>query len=132
MSYRHSLALLPGLVMAVSLFSCKKDNNSSAAIFYGKWKTSYGDTLTFAKQDGKNVIFYFRDFNPGPGVPGAIREYSYFAGTFKMKYVTGVNDPFSTIQTFKWVTPGRVFTVMNVEWFPYMSSISTFTFTKID
>lgn len=132
MSYRHLLVLLLGLVMIVSVFSCKKDNISSAAIFYGKWKTSYGDTITFARQDGKNVIYYFNDLNPGPGVPGAIREYAYFAGTFQMKYVVSVNDPFFAVKTFKWVTLGKVFTIMNVEWFPYMSSISTFTFTKID
>jgi len=113
--------------------SCRKDSTSREAIFYGKWKTSYGDTITFAPKDGKNIVFDFPDYSATSlgGVQTKVRQYAYTNGKLQLNDLPDIGSQFRTLHSFTWVQPGTVFTVQTTEWFIFMSALYTFTFTKI-
>lgn len=100
-------------------------------MFYGYWKTSYGDTIRFFRQGGRDVVTYDRAMNPSMPMRST-SEYNYaneklgikdgFAGPVQFRYFT----------TFVWLQPRKTFEVQGVEWFGFISSTSTkFTFTKL-
>jgi len=119
-------------LIAVLLFSCKKEKGVSSEIFLGKWKTSYGDTIAFSRVNGENIVSY--DLSMNPAMP-ANRDFEYSYRNGKL----GIKDGFSSsfngfryLQTFKWLDEGRSFEVQGAEWLLILSSTSVyFTFTKI-
>ncbi|HEX2630258.1 MAG TPA: hypothetical protein VHM26_14625, partial [Chitinophagaceae bacterium] len=62
---RFSFILTAALLIALS-FSCKKNSDSqgSNTLFYGKWKTSYNDTIEFTHENGKDYVIYDESMNP--------------------------------------------------------------------
>jgi hypothetical protein len=131
---KQILLLSCSLLIAVFIFSCKKDKDIATTTFLGKWKTSYGDTVVFARVNGQNIISYDRTMNPT--LPNRSNsEYTYKDNKLGIK--DGFVNPgsitgFRFFQSFKWLEEGRSFEIQGVEWFMFMSSTTTyFTFTKI-
>jgi hypothetical protein len=118
------------LLPLVIFFSCSKNNQPDNTILYGKWKTSYGDTILFAHENGIDVLTYKNSLNNALSVVSK-NDFSYQHNKLGIK--DGLNGPdYRFLQTFTWNQPGTSFTVQGVEWFLFMNSTNTyFTFTKI-
>lgn len=131
MSFRYSCILMPACIALIS-FSCSKDK-SGRDILLGKWKSSYGDTISFYKENGKNIVHYkVASYSPGPVPVGDFHEYSYENERLSIKDNAGSSEPFRELTTFTWTDKGNVFTVQGVQWFMFMSAtITYFKFTKI-
>lgn len=122
------------IITAVIIFafcSCKKVDSDNNALFYGKWKTSYGDTILFSNDGGKDMLRYNVSYSPA--VPGSgYYEFTYGNNKFGMKDELSIPPRFRFLQSFRWLETGRSFEVQGIEWFTFMSSTSTyFTITKI-
>ncbi len=113
------------------LFSCKKENNSDTSLFYGSWKTSYGDTIEFSRTGNKNILRY--DYSLNPALPTTTNhEYTYRSNKLGLKNGWNGLDNFYFFQSFRWVQRGQQFEVQGIDWFSFISSTQTyFTFTKI-
>lgn len=124
-------------LLTTFFFSCKKstDSNGSNTLFYGKWKTSYNDTIEFIHENGKDYVIY--DESMSPAVPfNSKKQFRYSLGKLHIEMPTGWPAPgvvdFRKLDSFNWIITGQSFGVQGVEWFLFMSSSSTyFTFTKI-
>ncbi|HEY6502492.1 MAG TPA: hypothetical protein VIZ28_00835 [Chitinophagaceae bacterium] len=126
-------SFLTGLLflLAFSFFSCSKEGDTTVGTFYGNWKTSYGDTIIFARVNGKNMVNYDQSMNPAMPMNGNF-EYTYRQDKLGIKDGLSGLASFRFYQTFRWLEEGRSFEVQGVEWFPFISSTGTwFTFTKI-
>jgi hypothetical protein len=118
-------------LIAIFIFSCKKDKETAESVFFGKWKASYGDTIEFRRVNGKNILNYDRSLNPTMPLTTGI-EYSYRDGKLGIKDGLASFGSYRVLQSFKWLDEGRSFEVQGVEWFVFLSSTGTyFTFTKI-
>jgi uncharacterized protein (DUF2147 family) len=119
------------LLIIAFTFSCKKDNGLNEEAFYGKWKTSYGDTISFVKENGKNILIYNVSLNAS--LPTNVKK-EFIYKNHKLGLKEGWNgDDFQVLQTFTWKKPGKSFEVQGIEWFGFLSSTQTyFTFTKIE
>ena len=118
------------LVVTVSTsISCQKEDASPSNSFYGQWKTSYEDTISFSRENGKNILTYNQSMNPNLQVDSK-KEFTYRDN--KLGILDGLNgNDFRMLQTFKWNRQGRSFEVQGVEWFLFVNSTNTyFTFTK--
>ncbi len=131
---RKSYFFLAGVFAAIVFLSCTKEE-SDKDIFYGHWKTSYGDTISFYNQNGTDILEYEIDaFSPGPPANDPIHEYLYKNNKLSIRDNVGASssEPFRELTSFKWANKGIEFKVQGVQWFPFMSStVTTFTFTKI-
>jgi hypothetical protein len=129
---RHLLLVLLGSTLLISSFSCKKEE-SDTNLFYGYWKASYGDTITFANQNGRNVLIYDVSGSPGGPEPGFTNdhEFDYSDGRFYIRQGIGTSNNFMEVPSFAWVKEGKEFTVEKREWLYFISSVGKFTFTKI-
>ncbi len=119
------------LICLAILFCCRKENRERSELFFGQWKTSYGDTILFSEINGKNILSYNVSLNAFLPVHTQ-KEFIYRNKKLGLK--TGVNVPgnFSFLETFKWHQTGKSFEVQGIEWFPFLSSTLTYyTFTKI-
>lgn len=122
------------LVPVILLVSCKKDKNEDnpeVSLFYGNWKASYGDTITFSRSNNKNILNYDVSMNPA-FAPRANNEFTY--KNEKLGIKDGYEGPgkFHFFPSFKWLQKGSVFEIQGMQWFLFLSSSSTyFTFTKI-
>lgn len=134
---QFSLLLATALLTALS-FSCKKNNDSTGTntLFYGKWKTSYNDTIEFTHENGKDYVIY--DESMSPAVPfNARKQFRYSMGKLDIEMPPGypgigMFPGYRTLNSFTWNNPGQSFTIQGVEWFMFLSSTTTyFTFTKI-
>jgi hypothetical protein len=119
------------LVTFISLLSCKKENTNDKSLFYGNWKTSYGDTITFSRTGNKNILNY--DYSLNTALPTKTNyEYSYRNNKLGIKNDFNGPGTFQFFESFRWLQQGQSFEVQGVEWFPFISSTLTyFTFTKI-
>lgn len=118
------------LFFSVILLSCKKDAAAENELLYGKWKTSYGDTITFARENRSNILTYDVSLNPTLPVDTKT-DFRYVNGKLEIKKYSGLAD-YSRLETFKWKSVGQSFEVQGLEWFTFISSTTTyFTFTKI-
>src|SRR6478735_2730670 len=75
------------IIGSIAISHCDKNNLSdNESILYGTWVkgNKTGDTLTFAKKDGKNMILYNMSNNPGFHAPNEL-EYSYLNGKLSIK-----------------------------------------------
>lgn len=119
------------IILLLCLFSCRKNNSEANAPFYGKWSTSYADTVSFYSSGDRSYISYDKSMSPSaPSV--TVEEFAFRNNKLSIK--NGLNGPgkFYTLNSFSWVNPGKVFRVQAVEWFNFISSTTTwFTFTKI-
>ncbi|MEI9945919.1 MAG: hypothetical protein WDN26_17070 [Chitinophagaceae bacterium] len=132
MNLRYIFTFSIGLALVFSLSLCTKENQTSASTFYGHWKTSYGDTITFSRENGKNIVEY--DQSMSPSVPRTDKyEYTFKDGKLAIKDgMMGTPDDFRIYRTFAWIEEGKSFTIQGLEWFAFISStITYFTFTKI-
>ncbi|HEX7906272.1 MAG TPA: hypothetical protein VF487_20500 [Chitinophagaceae bacterium] len=120
------------VILLWSFFSCSKENQVEYQQFYGKWKTSYGDTIEFKKENGKSVLIYNELMNPS--LPVAVkREFRYNNNKLAIK-LPGYpsTDEYREFQTFAWIQAQQSFTIQGIEWFNFLSSTQTyFTFTRI-
>lgn len=89
-------------------------------LFYGNWRTSYGDTITFSKQGNKNMLRYTRSTNPSS--PDTTIEFIFNNGKLGIKDGVNPTGQFRMLQTFFWSDEGRVYSVLSNEWFPFLSS----------
>ncbi len=129
---RHLLFVLLVCSLIISSFSCKKEE-SGRNIFYGFWKASYGDTITFAHQNGRDVLIYDVSGSPGGPEPGFTNdhEFDYHDGKFYIKQGIGTSSNFMEVPSFEWVTTGKEFRIEKREWLYFISSVGKFTFTRI-
>lgn len=130
---RRLLFVMASFIMILSVFSCKKDELAANAVFYGKWKTSYGDTIEFARENGKDILTYDESLNPFMPT-NTKREYRYHLDKLAIKMPDGYPaiSAFRVFQSFTWIQEGQSFSLQGIEWFLFMSASTTyFTFTKI-
>jgi len=127
----RSFAIILLIATIVTLISCAKDHQPAAdRLLHGSWKTSYGDTITFSKENGKDILTYNMSLNPVRPMRTK-KEYSFRNDKLSLNEGPGATD-FRTINTFNWKKRGRLFEVQGIEWFMFLSSAGTyFTFTKI-
>jgi hypothetical protein len=127
----RNLSVFSFLLIVVFLSGCSKDGSPNLTLFYGAWKTSYGDTIVFARENGRNVLNY--DYSMNPAMPSTTKsDFNYAGNKLGLKNDYSLNQQFHTLQSFTWVQEGKVFTVQGIEWFNFLSSTTTyFTFTKI-
>lgn len=119
------------IAAVIILFSCKKENNNDISLFYGSWKTSYGDTIEFSRTGNKNILRY--DYSLNPALPTKT-DHEYTFRSNKLGVKNGLNGPsnFYFFQSFRWLQNGQKFEVQGIDWFSFISSTQTyFTFTKI-
>jgi hypothetical protein len=123
--------IIVSAIFSSTFYSCNKDNSEANALFYGKWKTSYGDTIQFANEGGKDMLRY--DVSGSAAVPGTgYYEFTYRYNKLGMKDELSSLGRFRFLQSFRWLDTGRSFEVQGIEWFTFMSSTNTyFTITKI-
>jgi hypothetical protein len=121
-----SITILFFLALAVT--SCQKEDVTPA--IYGQWKTSYGDTITFSKENGKDILTY--DLSLNASRPVDTKKEFIFRDN-KLGILDGLNgNDFRMLQSFNWKQQGLSFEVQGVEWFLFVNSTNTyFTFTKI-
>jgi hypothetical protein len=125
------LPVFIALMVILSSSGCRKNGSPGAALFYGAWKTSYGDTVLFARNAGKNILSMDNSMNPSmPMITQS--EFTYIGGKLAVKWNYNPSGSFRPYQTFAWVQQGKEFSIQGVEWFSFLSSTLTiFTFTKI-
>lgn len=130
---RSSFLRLPLLIILFGgLLSCSKENQPGAQQFYGKWRTSYGDTIEFKKENGKAILIY--DESRNPSLPWIVkREYRYDNNKLAIKLPASSSvGEYRVFQTFAWIQAPQSFTIQGIEWFNFLSSTQTyFTFTRI-
>jgi hypothetical protein len=129
---KHTATYLLSLLCGVILFStCSKNATPSLGLFYGAWKTSYGDTVLFARENGKNILTYKYSMNPGmPSITKS--EFNYRDGKLELKSNFDPTLQFRPVSSFSWVQAGKEFSVQGIEWFNFLSSTAVyFTFTRI-
>ena len=129
---RPLLLVLLGFSLIISSFSCTKEESDTNK-FYGYWKASYGDTVLFAHQNGRDVLIYDVSGSPGGPEPGYTNdhEFDYHDGKFYIKQGIGTSSNFLEVPSFEWVTVGREFRIEKREWLYFISSVGKFTFTRI-
>ena len=129
---RHLLLALMAGYFIITSFSCNKEVSDSNR-FYGNWKASYGDTVTFARENGRNILIYDVSGSPGGPTPGITNdhEFDYKDGKFYIKEGIGTSNSFRHIPSFAWVQEGKEFTIEKTEWLSFISSTGKFTFTRI-
>lgn len=126
---RIALFIFP-VTTILFIFSCGKDSQSDKSTLYGRWKTSYGDTITFAQENGTAILTYDMSLNNALPVDTK-KEFVYQHDKLGIKDGLNGND-FRVLRSFNWSQRGHSFTVQGVEWFLFVNSTNTyFTFTKI-
>jgi hypothetical protein len=97
------------------LFSCSKEEHNDASRLYGQWKASYGDTITFARVNCRNMMS--RDNSMNPLAPmTSMTEYSYRNGKFSLKIDPSATFANRPLNSFRWLEEGKSFEVQGVEW----------------
>jgi hypothetical protein len=119
------------IVLPIILFSCTKEDEVDTSLFYGSWKTSYGDTIVFSRTGNKNMLNYDVSMNPA-FAPRANNEFTYNDDKLGLKDGFGGSGSFRFFDSFRWIQKGSIFEIEQIQWFTFVSSMRTyFIFTKI-
>jgi hypothetical protein len=106
-------------------FSCSKDSDGGADLFYGRWvnTNNTGDTLWFAKTSGKNTLTCFS--SPGAMAGGIVTmlNYEYRYRNNKLYIKSSWSSEFSPVANFKWDIHGKEFRWNGNHRFLFLSSI---------
>jgi hypothetical protein len=131
MNHRNLLRYTAFVILFFLCFSCRKDSTMYKDLFYGKWQTSYGDTITFFNQNGKNLLHYNRSTNPSAHKDTTI-EFIFTNNKFGLKDGYGFNGNFRMLPTFTWAQEGKIYSAAAIEWFPFVSSTTVhYTFLRV-
>ena len=127
---RHAALLFVFFATMTAILSCNRDSLSDQDILYGQWQTSYGDTITFARENSKDILTY--DMSMNRAMPHTTKnEFTYRDNKLGIKDGFNGND-FRFFESFAWDRRGRSFTVRGAEWFMFVNSANTyFTFTRL-
>lgn len=120
---------IPAMFFLLMLGSCSKDADIIPDYLYGSWKIGGGDTVTFSRINGNNIIT--ADIARGPQ-----RQRSDYGFTYRNETIGIKDGPFGQgyvfYPSFRWIQTGQSFEILQIEWFPLSSSTNTwYTFTKI-
>ena len=119
------------VITSTLFFSCGKENYDEASLFYGRWETNYGDTITFSRTNNKNILNYDVSLNPA-FAPRTNHEFTFANNKLGLKNGRSGSADFYFFHSFRWLQTGWQFEVQGVDWFLFISSTQTyFTFTKI-
>lgn len=112
--------------------ACSKSASDGEALFYGRWLTSYGDTVVFSRQGGQNQVSF--DYSMNPLMPQTSQHrFACFNQKLAIDYSFDPSAEFKTFDSFYWTDKGKEFKIKAFEWFNFVSSTqSWFTFTRID
>lgn len=121
------------IMITVLIGACKKDQQALDTVLTGTWVrgASAGDTLYFTRNNDKNILRYNASFNPTLPVVTDI-EYGYVGGKLLLKKFGASQSDFYIIESFTWVQGQKEFEVVGNEIFPFMSSMTRFTYRKIN
>jgi hypothetical protein len=101
------------LLSVMFITSCEKEDQETVELFYGQWKTSYGDTVRFERINGTNIMIGWPVWD-GAVMATAAKEFSY------RKNKLALRDPgptaFIPLETFQWSVKGKAFTVELSDW----------------
>jgi hypothetical protein len=132
MKQRYLFALM--LMTILSFLSCRKERQTKRMyedLFYGKWQTSYVDTISFASEGGKNIITYDPSLNPATP-SDTKKEFIYMNDKLGIKDGLDPAGGFRMLPSFTWVVEGKTFIVKGMEWFPSLTApLTYYTFTRI-
>lgn len=124
--------LFISLLGLLTLASCSKSYPSGEAALYGTWvnQVSPGDTLTFLRVNGQNILRLNNSFNP------ALSSYTEYRYTFKddqLSIFFGAGDtPAWLINSFTWKIKGKEFEILGFQLYMFMSSSTTvFHYKKV-
>lgn len=129
---KYYSVILSLLLSSSILLSCRKESLNDPTVFYGKWLAEFGDTLTFSRVNGKNMVNYNMVLNSIS--PRRVdQEYLYQEGKLGFVIaVAGYPDATLWFDSFQWTSYGKTFTVHGGEMFPYLSSVPpAYTYTKL-
>jgi hypothetical protein len=118
------------IIAFTAISSCSKNENpADISLFYGRWKSDVGDTITFSQRNGENIFSY--STLTLPSIPSEV-EFSYRNNKLRLKDDVTILNKFRTLETFTWVQQGASFQVLGADIYRFMSSTSTyFTFIKM-
>jgi hypothetical protein len=122
------------LIVFVSIIAgCKKDSAQSGADLYGTWikGNQAGDTLQFLQKNGKDILRRNESFNQG--IPAYTeKEYRFRNGKLAVKLFSPFSDDFYPMDSFRWTSAGREFSIQGIQLYMYMASTNIyFTYRKI-
>ena len=128
------LTFLLLIVAGLAFSQCDKSEiGTNESVLYGTWVkgNQTGDTLTFVKKNGKNVILYNMTHNPGFAAPMEL-EYAYRNGQLSIKGYPAGGADFKTIDSFNWKQVGEEFNIEGTILFPFLALFTvTYTYQKI-
>ena len=132
MKMRSIIAAILVLVLASLFFTCKKDIAGDESDLYGAWVkgSNFGDTISFMKKNGQNIIRVPESFNPLLPTYSE-KEYRLNGEVLSIKSFAPTTQEYFEIESFKWTDPGKEFTITNSQLFIFMSSIVTYKYRKI-
>jgi hypothetical protein len=120
------------LVLGLTCAACSKDNGNNESILYGTWVkgSNFGDTLQFMRMNDRNILYYHRSFNADhPAYTET--EYIFKNNQLTLISASSLGPVKFEISSFSWKQYGHVFQVTGAQLFPFMSSLTVFTYTKI-
>jgi hypothetical protein len=125
--------LITLIVLVSILAACDKDGAPSEAALYGTWVkgNQTGDTLQFLRKNGKDIMRQNESFNAG--LPAYTeKEYQYQNGKLSLQLFAPSSNEFYPVDSFRWTSFGREFTLQGIQLFIFMSSTQTyFTYRKL-
>ena len=128
------MRLLAFLILAVGLTcaACSKDSGNNESILYGTWVkgSNYGDTLLFMRKNDRNILYYNGSFDIAH--PAYIQsEYIFKDNKLTLVSSSSLGPVKFELSSFAWKQFGHQFQITGTQLFPFMSSITVFTYTKI-
>lgn len=131
----NTIVLRTSLISLLALFiltGCSKSYPTGEAELYGIWvnQVSPGDTLTFRRINGQNILRLNNSFNPALS---SYTEYRYAFKDDQLSIFFGAGDtPAWLINSFTWKIKGKEFEILGFQLYMFMSSSTTvFHYKKV-
>lgn len=127
--------LLLLMCLAAALAGCGSGNDiifGNEATLYGAWAkgTSFGDTIFFYKENGKNMMRSSMSFNVSH--PNYLTtEYKFANDKLSRKGYLGIGNDFLDIQSFAWKQRGSEFEILSTDIYPFMSALIKISYRKL-